>query len=177
MQDYALLSIKEPKTRIATARRQCAKLDIPDLLALVDMAFSKLHAAERLWNQSPQTLRARFKMLLRTIGLLDASKPGRKALDLGSLRPGGATWALQTTESGDLVMRRGRWASYRIMSIYIQEISAQTFGTSISGPLRTKILELAAAFPTLSNCLRFTEAGVSEKAWYYFFICPTKKDA
>jgi hypothetical protein len=39
---FALLSLQEPKTRFTTARHQTAKLDIPDLLHVVHLAFSRL---------------------------------------------------------------------------------------------------------------------------------------
>ena len=47
---YALLAISEPKTRFTTARHQSAKLDIPDLLRVVELAFSDLKQNEFLWN-------------------------------------------------------------------------------------------------------------------------------
>eukprot|EP00435_Cladocopium_sp_Y103_P013731 s39_g3.t1 len=38
---FALLSLREPKTRFTAARHQCAKLDIPDLLHVVHLAFAR----------------------------------------------------------------------------------------------------------------------------------------
>ena len=54
---FALLALKEPKARFAAARHQCAKLDVPDLLRVVHLAFSRLHPLQRLWPRSGQTLR------------------------------------------------------------------------------------------------------------------------
>ena len=33
-------------------------------------------------------------------------------------------WMMQVTESPDLVRRRGRWVSNRVMEIYVQEVGA-----------------------------------------------------
>ena len=71
---------------------------------------------DKLWNFSGQTLRSRFRALCKALDLPQSKHCGIKPLDMGSLRPGGATWLLQVTESGELVMRRGRWAAYRSCS-------------------------------------------------------------
>ena len=65
---FALLALKEPKTRFTAARHQCAKLDIADLLAVVHLAFSKLKPTQRPWSKSGQMLRLRFKHVLKGIG-------------------------------------------------------------------------------------------------------------
>ena len=41
-QAFALLRIEEPKTRKRSARHQAAKVDLPDLLEVMSIAFSKL---------------------------------------------------------------------------------------------------------------------------------------
>ena len=48
--DFALLSLQEPKTRCVAARHQRAKLDIEDLLAVVVVAFQHLQPHQRLWG-------------------------------------------------------------------------------------------------------------------------------
>lgn len=106
---FSLLAIREPKTRFSAARHQSAKLDIGDLLEVVSMAFLRLQRHQKLWPHSAQTLRTRFRQVLQALNLPTVSQSGNRALDLGSLRPGGATWLLQQYESGELVQRRGRW--------------------------------------------------------------------
>lgn len=108
--DFALLSLQEPKTRCVAARHQRAKLDIEDLLAVVVVAFQHLQPHQRLWGYSAQTFRGRLQQLLRAL-----------------LRPGGATWILQRTEDSELVRRRGRWINSKVMEIYIQELSSIQF--------------------------------------------------
>ncbi|CAE7359373.1 unnamed protein product, partial [Symbiodinium necroappetens] len=69
-------------------------------------------------------MRARVDKLLAALMLTRNLAPGVKDFDLGSLRAGGATWMMQVTESPDVVRRRGRRVSNRVMKIYVQEVSA-----------------------------------------------------
>ena len=118
-QAFILVQVEEPKTRNKGPRHQAAKVEAQDLVQVVSVAFEKLSASEKLWPLSPQTLRKRLDQLLSQIG---ASPPprGTRALDLGSFRAGGATYLLQQTEDSELVRRRGRWASARVMETYLQ---------------------------------------------------------
>ena len=146
---FALLAISEPKTRFSAARHQSAKLDIPDLLQIVEICFSKLKKHEPLWPWSGQTMRLRLRQVCNALKLPEKPFNGIKPLDLGSLRAGGATWLLQSSESGDLVMRRGRWSSYRMMSIYVQEVAAVSFLAKIPPDSKEKILAVMSFFPEM----------------------------
>ncbi len=115
----AYLSILEHKTRFTAAKHQTAKLDAPDMLSIVDLAFSFLPKDARLWPYSSQTLRTRFRSLLNGLGLPTGVVGGRRPLDLGSLRAGGATWLLNMSENPGLTRRRGRWLNNKTMEIYI----------------------------------------------------------
>ena len=97
---YALLAIKDPKTRYTHSRHQTAKLDIPDLLELVCAVYGKLQAHQKLWPFSGQTMRQRLKSVMQSLSLPIDTYDGVKALDLGSLRSGGSTWILQVTDNG-----------------------------------------------------------------------------
>ena len=55
--DFALLQIREPKTRHRGARHQVARLDQPDLRKIIEAAFARLPRNARLWPFSGQTLR------------------------------------------------------------------------------------------------------------------------
>ena len=119
--DFCLFSILEPKTRFTATRHQSTKLDASDLVALAELSFAGLGPSQRLWPYSGQTLRTRLRQLLAALWL----PTGR--WHLGSLRAGGATWLLQTTEDAELTRRRGRWINAKMMEIYIQEIQATAF--------------------------------------------------
>ena len=92
-----------------------------------------------------------------------------KPLDLGSLRAGGATWALSMTEDAELIRRRGRWISAKTMEIYIQELSASTFLTALDPTVRNNILMLARLFPVLlRQSQSFSNSCIAQNAWRFF---------
>ena len=164
--NFALLSLREPKTRFTAARHQSAKLDIPDLLHVVHLAFAKLHPLQKLWPKTGQTLRLRFKQVLQAIGL-DTVRLNGKTLDLGSLRPGGATWIIQQTEDGELCRRRGRWINQRVMEIYIQEVSSFQYLSRIPGAIRQKVFGLCDFFPVaLRQVDLFRSADIPSTVWF-----------
>ncbi len=162
---YALLQISEPKTRFKAARHQVARVDQPQLIRVIELAFRNFSMTDPLWPFSGQTLRGRFGKLLVALGLSGPLGGGR-GLDLGSLRAGGATWLLQASESSELVRRRGRWLNSRTMEIYIQETSALQFLPSLNPKTRRLILHAVAIFPqVLAQLLRFDSQGIPANAW------------
>ena len=175
---FGMLSIFEPKTRTSAARHQAAKLDIPDLLQFVELSFAVYQPHQRLWPFSGQTLRLRLRCLLKAIGLPTVWINDAKPLDLGSLRAGGATWALTMTEDAELVRRRGRWISAKTMEIYIQELSASTFLTSLDVPTRNNILMLARLFPILlQQSQHFSNSCIAQNAWRFLFTTPEVEES
>ena len=167
-QRFALLRIEEPKTRRKAARHQSAKVDLPDLLEVIRIAFAGLEPSQRLWPFYGQTLRARFQKICDILGLPDGKQAGKKGLELGSFRPGGATWLLQNTENPELVRRRGRWLSPRIMDIYLQEVEAATFLADQPLSVRTKVMEIASTFPAvLANATLWSNAKIPSSTWYF----------
>ena len=147
-QAFVLLRIAEPKTRFRTAKHQAAKIEYPDLVQLIQLCFARLDKQQKLWNFSAQTLRKRFDTALRALSLPTSSSSSRP-LDLGSFRPGGVTHLLQSTEDSELVRRRGRWASHRVMEIYLQEVAASLYYPQLPHSTCYKVLQFASAFPDL----------------------------
>ena len=125
--DYALLKIREPKTRYRSARHQAGKVEQYDLIEIVRLGLEKLRPDEPLWHLSGSTLRSRLTRILSTLGLPHLPTHVPKALSLASLRPGGATHLISVSESAEMVRRRGRWASFRTMEMYLQEVAASTY--------------------------------------------------
>ncbi|CAE7933904.1 unnamed protein product, partial [Symbiodinium necroappetens] len=144
-QGHILARIEEPKTRMRMARHQAARVEQMDLVQLVALSFADLEPHEKLWPLSSQTLRRRFDLILERLGI-STTRGKHRPLDLGSFRPGGATHLLSLTENSELVRRRGRWASHRVMEIYIQEVTACTFFPSLPLVTRQRVLLLAQAF-------------------------------
>ena len=93
---------------------------------------------------------------------------GQRPFDLGSLRPGGASWMLDVTENSELVRRRGRWLSNKVMEIYLQEVAVATFLQKILPNQREKILCFAQRFESvLTLVLHYLDWAVPPSAWYY----------
>lgn len=173
---FALLALKEPKTRFTAARHQSAKLDIPDLLRVAHIAFARLHPTQRLWSKSGQTLRLRFKQVMNELGLRPEITLNGKTLDLGSLRPGGATWMIQQTENGEFVRRRGRWISQKIMEIYLQEISSFQFLAILPAAAQLKIFTLCEFFLTaLQSAEQFWNANIPTSVWFLIWNGPVTR--
>ena len=165
--NFALLSLLEPKTRFVAARHQSAKLDIPDLLKLVEISFADLKPHQPLWPFSTATFRQRFQDILRALSLQTGVLQGHKTLDAGSLRPGGATWQLQCTEDSEFVRRRGRWINAKVMEIYIQEIGSFQFLASMAQEQRARVIQMAGMFPTfLQKAIQLKRAKIPCCAWY-----------
>ena len=166
---FALLAIAEPKTRFSAARHQCSKIDSSDLIQILDLAFGDLPQHARLWPFSGQTLRNRFKAICTSLGL-HVLHPGMSPIDLASLRPGGATWLLQATEQSELVRRRGRWVSSKVMEVYLQEVSAARYVNSLSAVQKEKVFGLANGFPSiLRKAEVFAASAIPCDIWYRVF--------
>ena len=164
---YVLLQISEPKTRYKAARHQVARVDRPQLVRVIELAFRNFATADPLWPFSGQTLRGRFGKLLEVLGLSGPLGDSGRGLDLGSLRAGGATWLLLTSEDSELVRRRGRWLNSRTMEIYIQESSALQFLPSLNHRTRKLILHAVTVFPqVLAKFLEFDRLGIPKNAWH-----------
>eukprot|EP00438_Fugacium_kawagutii_P033672 Skav204069 [mRNA] locus=scaffold3:515457:529911:- [translate_table: standard] len=160
----------EPKTRGRGARHQSAKIEPEDLVRLISAVFRRHSPSQKLWPLSSQTLRRRFNQLLTGLGLPVTAVDGQRPYDLGSLRPGGATHMLNRTEDCTLVQRRGRWLSYKVMTIYLQEVAVATAVPRMRPEVRAKIQNLAEAFPgLLEEALRFLDWQIPTSAWYLFF--------
>ncbi|CAE7242937.1 unnamed protein product [Symbiodinium sp. CCMP2592] len=160
---YLLMSIKEPKTRFRAARHQSLRVDQPQLLRIIVMAFGSLQPSEKLWSFSGSTLRNRFKKLMLALRLDRGIVPGVKDFDLGSLRAGGATWLMDMTENPDYVRRRGRWITTKVMEIYVQEVASLTFLPRLPDTVKQHIFAWAGQF-----------AAVVDKveAWHSFNVPP-----
>ena len=166
--DYVLLKIREPKTRYRAARHQAGKLEQVDLIEIVKIGFEKLHPEDRLWNFSGSTLRTRLTRLLQVLSLPHQTGQIPKPLSLASFRPGGATHLITVSESAELVRRRGRWASFKTMEMYLQEVAASTYLNDVSDVARENVLLTLRNFPELmKQILKFNAYLIPESTWYY----------
>ncbi len=108
--------------------------------------------------------------LLKALGLPTERSPGVTPFDLGSFRPGGATFLLQMFEDAEFVRRRGRWASAKVLEVYLQEISTATFQSRISEDARRRIEQVSTSFPTiLDKAEWFIWSGIPPIAWKHLW--------
>ena len=167
---HILIQIKEPKSRGRAARHQSARVDPSDIVLLVSTVYRDFSPKDRLWNQSAATLRRRFCQLLSELKLPTTHGPWGRPYDLGSLRPGGASWLLAETENTELIRRRGRWQSHRTLEIYLQDIQVATALHKLDESVREKINGLSRAFPKILKQAIFNlECKIPCNAWYFLF--------
>ena len=165
-----ILKIRQPKTRGTAARHQCSRVDYPDIVLLVATMLRPLPQADLLWNMSPETLRRRFALVLKALGLDTERKPGRAPYSLASLRPGGATHLLQQTEDSELVRRKGRWLSSRALEIYLQEAGVATYTSRMSHEAQSRIASLAGNFQAiLKKAVFLKEHRIPERCWAHLW--------
>jgi hypothetical protein len=93
-----------------------------------------------------------------------------RCLDLGSLRSGGATFIITMTENSELCRRRGRWASFKMMDIYIQETMALQYMRIIPLQTRDRILQVASSFSeVLLKAKALSKARIPLSSWFLLF--------
>ena len=165
---YALLSVHEPKTRFRGARHQALRVDQPQLLRTIVLAFASVPAGNKLWAFSGSTLRNRFKKLLAAAGLRPGICPGVRDFDMGSLRAGGATWLMNCTENPDYVRRRGRWITTKVMEIYVQEVSSILLLPRLPGDVKQSVFDWASVFEAvLSKAEMWHSFGIPASCWLF----------
>ena len=168
--DYALFQIRQPKTRGSAAKHQSARVDPVDVIRLLTAVFGKMPGNQKLWPSSGSTLRKRFGQLQHSLGLPLRKSGAFRPFDLASLRPGGATHLLQRFEDGELVRRRGRWLSSRVMEIYLQEVSVATYESRLPPQAHQRINRLAGSFPMiLSRAIFLLDSAVPSTSWPYLW--------
>ena len=169
----ALLRITTPKTRGRAARHQSARIDQSDLVEYLAVVFGHYKADQKLWPMSASTLRKRLNLLQSALGLPTAKSHDSLPFDLGSFRPGGATDMLQRFEDSELVRRRGRWVSTKVLEIYLQEVSTAVFRTKLDRTTRSRIDRLAQAFTAIRlKVQENVQAKIPLNAWQHLWSTP-----
>ncbi|CAK9019295.1 Retrovirus-related Pol polyprotein from transposon TNT 1-94 [Durusdinium trenchii] len=173
--NYALLQIAEPKTRYRSARHQIARLDQPQLLKVIEVAFGGLLPEQRLWPASGQTMRHRFQKLLQANRLDTLPEGISRGIDLGSLRAGGASWLLMSSENSELTRRRGRWITSKVMEVYVEEAWSVQFLPRLPSEVKKLIWNGAQIFPwALDLVVAWHGAKIPESAWPCLFLQASK---
>ena len=169
----ALLRITTPKTRGRAARHQSARVDQSDLVEYLSIVCGAYKGDQKLWPMSASTLRKRLNLLQSALGLPVRKSHDSLPFDLGSFRPGGATDMLQRFEDSELVRRRGRWVSTKVLEIYLQEVSTAVFRTKLDHATRSRIDRLAQAFPAIRLKVQENiQADIPRNAWQHLWSTP-----
>ena len=167
---FLLLVIRAPKTRGRSAKHQAARIDQTDIIRFLTAMYGKVPKDTKLWPFSASTLRKRFQKLLTALYLPTTRTSTCRPFDLGSLRPGGATWLLHQVEDAALVQRRGRWLSGRVMEIYLQESFVSTYIRGLEPKIRARVELCSGAFATtIERAISFLDGGIPPQAWFSLF--------
>ena len=134
------ITIGRPKLRRLTARRAYARIDKPGFVDFATKLVERYDPDASVFPGSYAQLRSIFILLGVPAGFADG-------LSWGSLRLGGASWLYRVTDDSELVQFRGRWASTRMLEIYIQEVGATSILPGLVPAVRRRVELLAAAAP------------------------------
>ena len=78
---------------------------------------------------------------------------------------------ITVSESAELVRRRGRWASFKTMEMYLQEVAASTYLSDVSSIARANVLLALQNFPELMSQIRkFVACKIPETTWYFLLF-------
>eukprot|EP00435_Cladocopium_sp_Y103_P043632 s2722_g12.t1 len=167
---FMLVMIRQPKTRGTAARHQAARVDQTDIIRFLSAMFASSPKEAKVWPFSAATLRKRFQKLLEALRLPSVRSGKVRPFDLGSMRPGGATWLLNQVENSEIVRRRGRWVTAKTMEIYLQESFVSTFLQTLDQRTRTRIQLCSGGFAAvLERAIGFLDSGIPPKAWFALF--------
>ncbi|CAK9067376.1 unnamed protein product [Durusdinium trenchii] len=169
--DIEALNVMLEKYGRELYRHQIARLDHPQLLKTIEVAFQDLEPWQQLWPASPQTMRLRFNKLLKATGLDQLPDGISRGIDLGSLRAGGASWLLLSSEDSEMTRRRGRWITTKVMEIYVQEAWSVQFMPKLPRQVKQQIWNGAQLFPSaLEYVTTWKAASIPESAWPLLFL-------
>jgi hypothetical protein len=110
-----VIAIVRPKNRLFMGRNQFATIREPWVVDYLKWMKLGMQGWETLWPSSRMALVKLLGALLETLGLLSSG------ITLGSFRPGGTTHYFMSGTPVDAIRFKGRWASEKSMSVYIQE--------------------------------------------------------
>ena len=146
--DVMYVRIGAPKTRFRTSKNQHVRVDEPGLASWIAWTLGCMPMWQRIWNGSLPAFRVRYDMLQRKVLHKVPFLPS-------SLRPGGATYLFRLLQE-DLVKLqwRGRWRSFRMLEIYVQELGAAQVWIRFDPNTRQGVLFLGDCFQAVLHACR-----------------------
>ena len=110
-----VVHIRDPKNRIYMGRSQFVLIEDQATISWVQWLIEDLPSSTLLWPHSIGRARVCLRTVLRARSLTHLS------ISLGSFRAGGATHMFQLCQDVGRIQLKGRWASVRSLTCYIQE--------------------------------------------------------
>ena len=93
--------------------------------------------------------------------------PRPRALDLASLRTGGATFLQQLFEDASFTQGRGRWVDRATMEMYFQEVSAIAFSRFLTAEAQELVRHLCSLAPVVhKHAVAWVRADYPRQKWY-----------
>lgn len=138
------IRIGAPKMRRLAARREHVTIDDEEVIQLVEKMCKDKDRNQRIFPGSAAQFRVLWNQLC---GALHISHVDQVGMTPASLRAGGATFWFQLRDNSEWVRFRGRWASTRMLEIYIQEAGVDQIMQDLAPDVRAHIARLANAAP------------------------------
>ena len=134
------IRVGTPKTRSKAARDQHVRIDEPYIAQWITKILTSTPSWSRIWHGSLAAFKTRFNLLQTEVLQAQPFVPA-------SLRPGGATFLFRLFhENLQRLQWRGRWRSYRMLEIYVQELGAAEVWVTFPPKVKAKVAVLGSSF-------------------------------
>lgn len=141
--DVLYIRIGAAKTRLKAARDQHVRVEEPCVALWIARMLSSTPKWSRIWHGSLAAFKARWDRLQEEVLHSCPFVPA-------SLRPGGATFLFRLwDENLQRLQWRGRWRSFRMLEIYVQELGAAEVWVTFSSKVRVRVASLGSLFAAL----------------------------
>ena len=137
--------------RRLAGRRETVAIDDPQLVWLCTKIYAAQPPTVKLWPFAKHWFGRAFKLLAAHFGLAEGDGVG---ITPASLRSGGATHLVDSDVPLDRIRWIGRWASQKMLEVYVQEIAASSVLPGLSASNRARIFQYAAGFNEALLCIR-----------------------
>ena len=144
--NHMFLAIRSPKNRCICARREHVRIDDLEVLPLFRSIKNVLQPSDQIFAGTQREFRNCFEQLCM---YFDIRCNDTNGLAPASLRAGGATFLYQQCDQPEVVRFRGRWSNNRMLEIYIQEVTANTFADTLRHDQGARLFRFAEAAPGL----------------------------
>lgn len=147
--DLLYIRIGLPKTRMRGACRQHVRVDEPGVARWVQMVLGDTPFHTRIWQGSLRSFQLRLDLLQSAVLKSAYFLPS-------SLRPGGATYLFRLWDENLVRLQwRGRWRSFKMLEIYVQELGAAEIFLRFPRSVQLRLAGLGGVFSDfLISCHR-----------------------